>query len=353
MIFTHFLVMYSRGALIVLLWSAVATAFVPPSVNVARFVATKSSEAEETAEVAADAAPEVEAEAPAPEPVAPPAPVAAPTPEPVVAKWQPKQSKPMVKLPDSKSGSEIRDELKANLAAKEARIAAMPGVMTRDELKVLATTLCPAVPFWDPLGLSDGGFWNEPEVATIGFLRQAEIKHGRVAMAGFVGFLVHAQGWKWGFPMTLAGDPWPSADSVPALWDKLPQAAKWQIILFVGALEWYDEYNFQGTAAIPGKPKHYMRGGMPGKYPAFGKPLPWNLFDPFNFSGKRSEEQKAKGRLAEINNGRLAMIGMMGFVAEARVPGSVPALKGLIAPYAGNVMMPFQGDFSLFGGGSA
>ena len=100
-IFTHFLVMYSRGALIVLLWSAVATAFVPPSVNVARFVATKSSEAEETAEVAADAAPEVEAEAPAPEPVAPPAPVAAPTPEPVVAKWQPKQSKPMVKLPDS------------------------------------------------------------------------------------------------------------------------------------------------------------------------------------------------------------------------------------------------------------
>ena len=89
------------------------------------------------------------------------------------------------------------------------------------------------------------------------------------------------------------------------------------------------------------------------KYPSFGKPLPWNLYDPFNFSGKRSEEQKAKGRLAEINNGRLAMIGMMGFVAEARVPGSVPALKGLIAPYAGNVMMPFQGDFSLFGGGSA
>ena len=89
-------------------------------------------------------------------------------------------------------------------------------------------------------------------------MTQAELKHGRVAMAGFVGFLVHGTGKTWPFPMTLDGDAWPKMSevgSVPALWDAIPQSGKWQIILFVGLLEWWDEYQFE-PEANPGKPAH-------------------------------------------------------------------------------------------------
>jgi hypothetical protein len=232
--------------------------------------------------------------------------------------------------------------------ARTARIVALPGMSTKADLVQIQKELCPAVPYWDPLQLADQTFWSEPNEATIGFLRQAEIKHGRVAMAGFVGFCVHANGYRWPAAMTLDGQPFPDikeCSSPVELWDKIPEAAKWQIILFVGALEWYDEYQFESDE---GKPKHYMRGGIPGKYPAFGG-LPLNLYDPFKLFKKMTEEEKARGRLKEINNGRLAMIGMMSFVAEAKVPGSVPSLKGLVGEYKGNIMVPFETDFSLFG----
>jgi len=43
-----------------------------------------------------------------------------------------------------------------------------------------------------------------------------------------------------------------------------------------------------------------------------------------------------------INNGRLAMLGLMSLIAEARVPGAVPLLEGRIKPYSGEVMGPFS-----------
>jgi len=90
---------------------------------------------------------------------------------------------------------------------------------------------------------------------------------------------------------------------------------------------------------------HYMRGGKPGYFPTFKKahpPLSVGLFDPAGLTKKLSEEERAKKLNAEVNNGRLAMIGLMSLISEAKVPGAVPALAGLIKTYDGQPMAPFN-----------
>ena len=125
-------------------------------------------------------------------------------------------------------------------------------------------------------------------------------------------------------------------------WDAIPLGAKLQIFTLIGMLESY------GEILDP----HYCNGGLPGYYPPIKGKRPeitLNLFDPLDFGmANDSPEKKARGRLVEINNGRLAMFGILSLLSEASTPGSVPVLKGLIAPYAGNVMIPFEGQFSIF-----
>lgn len=213
---------------------------------------------------------------------------------------------------------------------------------TKADLEALAKELNPIVGFYDPLNLAEADFWGAGNEATIGFLRHAEIKHGRVAMFAFVGYIVHANGIKFPWAMQMDGSPFPSETNPPALWDAVSDDAKWQIFSLIAFLEFWSELSTP-------EHKHYMAGGKPGDFPDFRyggddgipHPVPFNFYDPFGLSKNKSEESKARGLKAEINNGRLAQLGIFGFLCEQTIPGSVPALSGIVQPYSGEVMAPF------------
>lgn len=160
---------------------------------------------------------------------------------------------------------------------------------------------------WDPLGLSELG-----SDETIAWFRHSEIKHGRVAMAAFVGW------WAVGAGVRFPGELAHGLDfaSVPSkgleAWDAVPGWGKAQMLLFAGLIEFHDELFFSKRGT------HYLKGGTPGKNMVPG------LFDPFGLSTGKSEEAKARGRDSEIKNGRLAMIGVAGLWAAATLDGSVP-----------------------------
>merc|ERR1712183_451488 len=225
-----------------------------------------------------------------------------------------------------------------------------PAMETLDDLKVLAKSQNPVIGYFDPLELAQKEFWDQSNEATIGWLRHAEMKHGRVAMAGFVGYIVHENGIHWPWKLSNSLPDYSSFEglSAPAVWDAIPTASKLQILIVIGFFEFWSESRYvlesEGQA-------HYMRGGKPGYFPTFKEiphPVPLNLFDPLGFTKKLSEEQKARKLNIEVNNGRLAMLGLMSLVSEAKVPGAVPALAGLIKKYDGQPMGPFsENDVSL------
>ena len=72
-------------------------------------------------------------------------------------------------------------------------------------------------------------------------------------------------------------------------------------------------------ATEAGKP-HYMKGG----------PLPEMVIPKVDFSGVDAAVLKTK-RARELNNGRLAQIAIMSFIAEYNIPGSVPVLSSIPA----------------------
>jgi hypothetical protein len=205
--------------------------------------------------------------------------------------------------------------------------------------------------FWDPLGVTGIDFWGLGEEGTIGYLRHAEIKHGRVAMAAFLGFCAGSTDLVSGEHQYLPYTGYVSGCTPQEQWDNIPLYGKLQIFTLIGMLESYGE-----GAGQPDGYVHYTKGGKPGFFPSIkgqgGGQISLDLWDPFGLPGGPSSQDaaaKERGLKAELNNGRLAQIGILSLLS---------ASKGLIVPpisdmadfpkYAGDVMVPFSNDFSLF-----
>jgi len=225
---------------------------------------------------------------------------------------------------------------------------------SKADLMALQESLPGPPGYWDPLDLAGSTILAQYGVdtveANIGWFRHAEIKHGRVAMAAFLGFVARCTPLVSGEHKLLPYRGYVAGCTPQEQWDNIPLLGKLQIVTAVGMLESYGE-----GAGEPEGYTHYMKGGKPGYYPPIagrvGGQILFDLYDPFKWFPEQSAESKARGLKAEILNGRAAMIGLMGFLSASSVPGSVPFLAGIegFPKYSGNVMIPFEGDFTLFG----
>ena len=150
-------------------------------------------------------------------------------------------------------------------------------------------------------------------------------------MFAFVGYLVQANGIH--FPFNLQ-QPWVLNPDIPTIsyadisaaggpadqWDALPTAAKVQIFGMIGFLEWWSETSRSPSSWTARRTTcaAASRATSPSsraRRSAFPHPVPLNLWDPFGFTSKMLARAARRRRLlAEINNGRLAQIGIIGMI---------------------------------------
>ena len=232
--------------------------------------------------------------------------------------------------------------------APKARSTSAIKMTTQDELAALAESnrdaLGAGIGFWDPLGCSKMSFWTLSNEETIGYLRHAEIKHGRVAMAAFLGFCVQSLDIVKGEHSTVPYRGFVADVTPQEQWDNIPVIGKLQILTFVGMLESYGE--------IPGEVPHYTQpGGIPGYYPPLIGKRPeflFNLYDPFNFFEEDTPEDKERGLNVELNNGRAAMLAIIAMLSASKglVVPPLDAIEGF-PKYTGDVMVPFEGQLHV------
>eukprot|EP00543_Licmophora_paradoxa_P019106 CAMPEP_0202474224 /NCGR_PEP_ID=MMETSP1360-20130828/92267_1 /ASSEMBLY_ACC=CAM_ASM_000848 /TAXON_ID=515479 /ORGANISM="Licmophora paradoxa, Strain CCMP2313" /LENGTH=205 /DNA_ID=CAMNT_0049101329 /DNA_START=419 /DNA_END=1036 /DNA_ORIENTATION=- len=145
---------------------------------------------------------------------------------------------------------------------------------------------------FDPLRFSD--------FVPMDFLREAELKHSRIAMLAWLGFVAVDMGMKiYPFPAAYEG-----LTSVTAHDALVEQGAMSQIFLWTGLAE---------TVSLVAVQQ--MLNGSGREAGDFG-------LDPLGFLNGKSEEEVKRWKLRELKNGRLAMFAIGGVATQAVLNGS-------------------------------
>ncbi|CAK8995084.1 unnamed protein product [Durusdinium trenchii] len=168
---------------------------------------------------------------------------------------------------------------------------------------------CPPLGYWDPFGMM--AFQDEEKFRRN---RELELKHGRICMVATIGMIVPDLFGRFG------GDLSPSMGlkfsdipcTIEAIY-KVPAAGWLQVFALAGAIE----------AKNLAFPTNYG-------YPPF-----WGQID------KLEPEEKQKKLLAEINNGRLAMVAMAAIVAQNGATG-----QSLVEQFTTGNLNPFIGGYA-------
>lgn len=156
--------------------------------------------------------------------------------------------------------------------------------------------------FFDPIG-----FTKDITDGRKRFYREVELKHGRLAMLAALGFLVGEQ-----FHPLFGGDiDVPSYVAFQETLSRLPIPSSYiypSIALAIAIPEIFSVFSFNSPAG--GEPWSIKEDHEAG-----------NLgFDPLNLKPEDKDELKEM-KTKELNNGRLAMLGIAGMVAQELVTG--------------------------------
>jgi len=189
----------------------------------------------------------------------------------------------------------------AALAGSAAAFAPAPiAQISRTELAAdLSQELGAQAPlgFFDPLGLVADG--NKEEFDR---LRWVELKHGRIAMLGVVGYLV-----------TYAGVRFPGAEDIPsgfAALDNLPGMVWAQMIATWGMMEAANQDQY----AAPWGTNQNSLGDSPAEFKGDFR----NGALDFGWD-KLTDAQKMRKRAVELNQGRAAQMGILGLMVHDKL----------------------------------